>query len=143
MGNTHSYFADAVFAGSDKVIAIIGLGKHRVYSTRTWNLIGTFGSDLTDEYLGNEENLVHADSGVALAKYIKNKLYILTSGGVIRIYNVAKCRLEHVIVLPCEIKSNDYIGPIDKVHLADDGSEIDYTFRDQSKYYHCSICLSR
>ena len=143
MGNTHSYFADALFAGSDKVIAIIGLGKHRVYSTRTWNLIGTFGSELTDEYLGNEENLVHADSGIALAKYIKNKLYILTSGGVIRIYNVAKCRLEHVIILPCEIKSDDYIGPIDKVHLADDGSEIDYTFRDQSKYYHCSICLSR
>jgi hypothetical protein len=139
MGNTHSYFADAVFAGSDKIVAIVGLEKHRVYSTRTWNLIGTFGNDLMDESMGNEGNLAHADSGLCSAMYINGKLYVLTSGGVIRVYDVAKCRLERVIVLPYEIKGDEYIGPIDKVQLAEDGSEIDYSFREQSKYYHCSL----
>ena len=139
MGNTHTFFADAVFAGSDKVVAIVGLGKHRVYSTRTWNLTGTFGNDLMDESMGHEGDLPHADSGLCLARYINGKLYVLTFGGVIRVYDVAKCRLERVIVLPYEIKGDEYIGPIDKVRLAEDGSEIDYSFREQSKYYHCSI----
>ena len=139
MGNTHSFFADAVFAGSDKIVAIVGLEKHRVYSTRTWNLIGTFGNDLMDESMGNDGNLAHADSGLCSARYINGKLYVLTFGGVIRVYDVAKCRLERVIVLPYEIKGDEYIGPIDKVRLAEDGSEIDYSFREQSKYYHCSL----
>ena len=148
-GNMQEHLVDAIFAGSNKVIAVVEQGRFRVYNSKTWNLIGTLpnyiwstidGSSVDGGGLGHEEEMGHASSFIAMTHYFKDKLFILSSGGVLRIYDVNKYRLEHVIVLPMEMNGEDFAGvPIDKASLIDNASFIIYSYEGQSFYYKCEL----
>lgn len=138
MGNGQEYLSNVVFAGSNKVVAVVKQGKMRVYNTNTWNLIGAFEHWTWEgrmEGIGYEKQLSHADSYVADIKYVNRKLYILSSAGVIRIYNVDKYRLESIIELPIIRNEGEWIGVIDQFNLSDDASQIYYSFKQQPFYY--------
>ncbi len=142
IGNGQEYVSNSIFAGPNKVIAIVEQGKHRIYNTKTWDLIGTLENPIwngTGGKLGNEIELSHGESYIADAKYINKKLYILSSGGILRIYNIDKVRLETVIELPFE--RNKTPKCLDKFILKDDASQIIYSFRDDSIYYICKLPL--
>ena len=146
-GNLQEYLADALFAGPHKVIAIVEQGKFRIYNSKTWKLLGTLtnyiytveGGIDDDGGYGHEGDLGHWSSYIALTKYIKNKLYVLSSGGIMRIYDVNKYRLETVIELPIENRG-DPIGTlfIEKCYLSDDASRVIYSL-GQSFYYDCEL----
>lgn len=135
-GNGQECVADALFAGSDKIIAIVYQGRDRIYNTRTGELMGTL-----DDYesLGHEEDLSHAESGLAKTKYINKKLYVISTGGIIRVYNVDQYRLETVIELPFRRNDNNWYKPINVIYFADDGSHIYYSIKDDPYYYRCEL----
>jgi WD40 repeat protein len=147
IGNIQEYLVDALFAGPHKVIAIVEQGKFRIYNSKTWKLLGTLtnyiytieGGIDDDGGYGHEGDLGHWSSYIALTKYIKNKLYVLSSGGIMRIYDVNKYRLETVIELPIENRG-DPIGTlfIEKCYLSDDASRVIYSL-GQSFYYDCEL----
>lgn len=142
-GNMQEHLVDALFAGSNKVIAIVEQGRFRIYNSKTWSLIGTLPNYIwagIDGSMGHEEELGHASSFIAMAKYFNNKLYVLSSGGVLRIYDVNKYRLEHVIELPMEKRGEDFSGvPIDKASLINNASLIIYSYEGQPFYYKCEL----
>lgn len=140
-GSGQEYLSDALFAGSDRIVAIVEQGNFRVYNTSTWTLVGTL-----DNYVWNggmdvcmrvEQELSHASSYIVLAEYIDKKLYVLSSGGIIRVYNVDKCRLDTVIELP---RRNDELNhPIENCFFSSDGSKIFYSFEGEPFYYICEL----
>lgn len=142
-GNGQEYLSFPVFAGSNRIVAIVEQGKHRIYSTTTWTLTGTLDNYVWDSFeqtFGNEGTLGHAESFIATAKYIDNKLYVVSSGGIVRIYNVNRPRLEAVVELPIKMNDDEYrIGPMDKCDIADDGSRIYYSFHEVPYYYICEL----
>lgn len=148
-GNIQEGLVDAIFAGPNKVIAIVEQGRFRIYSTKSWNLLGTLpnyiwtgisGGSVDGGGVGFESELGHASSFIALAKYVNNKLYIVSSGCVVRIYDVNKYRLETVIELPVEQNGVDFSElTIDRCDISDDGSKIMYSFEEQSIYYECEL----
>ena len=143
-GNMQEHLVDALFAGPNKVIAIVAQGKFRIYSTHSWSLLGTLinyiWSGVDNECsVGNEGELGHVESFISDAKYINDRLYVLSSGGVLRVYNINKCRLEEVIVLPLERKGERHLGALDKSLISDDGTRIHYSFANQDIYYDCEL----
>lgn len=140
-GSGQEYLSDALFAGSDRIVAIVEQGNFRVYNTSTWTLVGTL-----DNYVWNggmdvcmrvEQELSHASSYIVLAEYIDKKLYVLSSGGIIRVYNVDKCRLDTVIELP---RRNDELNhPIENCFFSSDESKIFYSFEGEPFYYICEL----
>lgn len=137
LGNAQEVLQAALFAGPNKIVAIVAQGKHRIYSTKTWNLIGTLDNYIWDgnPSMGHENNLDHASSYIATVKYVYDRLYILSSGGIIRIYNVNKCRLETIIELPI---NENITGGLERFYLTDDASCIYYSF-DNNSYYVCDL----
>lgn len=148
-GNMQEYLSDVFFAGPDKAVAIVEQGRFRVYNTESWKILGALtnyvwteveGSTVDCGGIGHETELGHSSNFIALAKTIKNKLYILSSGGVIRIYDINKYRLETIIELPIERRGEDLAGlPIDKSYLSDDASLIIYSYQDQHFFYECHL----
>ena len=144
MGNGQAWVEDALFAGSDKIIAIVGQGRYRIYNTKTGALMGSLENFIWDwdggnESFGHENDLCHADSGFAKTKFINKKLYVISTGGIIRIYNVDQYRLETVIELPFERSDHNWNNPIDVIYFADDGSRIYYSIKDDPFYYMCEL----
>ena len=142
MGSAQEFFTKVLFAGPNKAVAIIEQGKFRIYNTNTWVLMGTLNNyvwSFPEVAFGHEDVLSHAESFIAEAKYINRRLYILSSGGVIRIYNVDKYRLVAVIELPIEYNNKKRIGCLDKYYLSDDASLISYSFEDQPYFYKCYL----
>lgn len=144
IGNMQEYLSDALFAGPNRIVAIAEQGKFRIYNTNTWTLIGTLDNYVWvndwDVRMGHEKELCHADSYIACTKYINKKLYVLSSGGIIRIYNIDKCRLETVIELPVNSKKGSpFLLPIEKSCFAEDGKKICYTFKGDSSFYLCKL----
>lgn len=143
IGNSQEYLTDALFAGPNKIVAIVSQGKFRIYNTQSWTLMGTLDNYVwvdNKECMGYEEKLCHADSFIAATEYIKGKLYVLSSGGIIRVYNVDRYRLEAVIELPNKKNDNELLGyPIDKCCFSEDGLKIYYSFKGESFYYLCEL----
>ena len=148
-GNMQEHLSDAIFAGPNKVVAIVEQGKFRIYNSKSWKLLGTLtnyiwteveGSTIDCGGIGHETELGHSSNFIASAKVIRNKLYVLSSGGVIRIYDINKYRLETIIELPIESSGEDLTGvPIDKSYLSDDASRIIYSYEGQQFFYECYL----
>lgn len=145
LGNGQEHVEDVLFAGPNRIVAIIHHGDHRVYNCETGDLMGTLENYYHFGYpfmsVGHEVDLCHADSYIAASKFINNKLYTLTSGGVIRVYNVDMFRLEAIIILPFEEKKEYWAAPLDFFYLTDDALRIYYSFEDGSFYYVCDLPL--
>lgn len=141
MGNGQECVVDALFVGSDKIIAIVDHGRYRIYNTRTGALMGTLDDFIFDfnKNMEHEKEISHAESGVAKTKYIDKKLYIISTGGIIRVYNVDQYRLETVIELPFGRNDDNWYKPIDVIYFADDGSHIYYSIKDDPYYYQCEL----
>jgi hypothetical protein len=74
-GNVQEYLSDALFAGPNKIVAIVEQGRFRVYNTISWTLVGTLDNYVwTDDWnvsMGHEEELSHASSFIASVKIYK------------------------------------------------------------------------
>lgn len=141
-GNGQEYLSYPIFAGSNKIVAIVEQGKHRIYNTNSWTLVGTLDNYVWDgknECLGYECQLSHAESYIFTATFTNNRLFVVSSGGIVRVYNVNRPRLEAVIELPIKRGEFERVGCVDKLYITDDGSEIYYSFEDQDFYYHCKL----
>lgn len=147
-GNVQEYLSDALFAGPNKIVAIVEQGRFRVYNTISWTLVGTLDNYVwTDDWnmsMGHEEELSHACSFIASAKYINRKLYVLSSGGIVRIYNTDKYCLERVVELPINRKKGEsFFLPIEKSYFADDGSKVYYSFEEEPFFYVCELPIMK
>lgn len=139
-GNGQEYLSDAVFIEPNKIGAIVCQGKHRIYNAFTGDLLGTFESNVWSENnLGHEDELSHAESYIAYTKSIGRNLYVVSSGGIIRIYNVDRLRLERVIELPFKRYDDLRTGNIEKCYISDDGTRIYYYFNGYPVYYECEL----
>lgn len=139
MGNGQEYLLDAVFVSPDKIIAIVEQGDHRVYNALTGELSGTLVSSVWMGGIGHEQDLSHAESGIAHVKVIGRDLYVVSSGGILRIYDIDKIRLKRLIMLPIEPDAEQRIGAIDHCTIADDGSRIEYSFDGNTFSYSCKL----
>lgn len=71
---------------------------------------------------------------------INGRLWVLSSGGVLRIYNVEKLQTESVIILPYDTPESLRLGALDNCFIEDDGSKIHYSFAgDSLNYYVCDL----
>lgn len=142
LGNGQEYLSNALFAGPDKIIAIVEQGDIRVFNAVTLSLIGILKNFqwLDPSCIDNEQNLAHAEAFIADSKYINGRLWVLSSGGVLRIYNVEKLQTESVIILPYDTPESLRLGALDNCFIEDDGSKIHYSFAgDSLNYYVCDL----
>lgn len=142
MGNGQEFITDALFAGPDKIIAIVGQGNIRVFNAVTLSLIGILknfrGPD--PSCIENEREMAHCEAFIADSKYINGRLWVLSSGGVLRIYNVEKLQTESVVILPYDTPESLRLGYLDNCFIEDDGSKIHYSFSgDSLNYYVCDL----
>lgn len=140
--NGQEYISDALFARPDKIIAIVEQGDIRVFNALTLSLTGTLENFkwLGSSCIDNEQNLAHAEAFIADSKYINGRLWVLSSGGVLRIYNVEKLQTESVIILPYDTPESLRLGALDNCFIEDDGSKIHYSFAgDSLNYYVCDL----
>lgn len=139
-GTLHDCLSDAIFAGSYKIVAIQKYGRHQIYNTKTWEVVGILNDWFEDETnIEGERKLHPLHTYYVSVKFINQKLYVLKSDGIMKIYNVNRCRLEKVVVLPIDNHGEEYFGPIEQAYLADNGSEIYYSYVGQSMLYHCYL----
>ena len=142
LGNGQEYLSNALFAGPNKIIAIVEQGNIRVFNAVTLSLIGILKNFqwLDPSCIDNEQNLVHAEAFIADSKYINGRLWVLSSGGVLRIYNVEKLQTESVVILPYDSPESLRLGALDNCFIEDDGSKIHYSFAgDSLNYYVCDL----
>lgn len=140
-GNGQEFLSDAHFVKPNKIVAIVGQGKHRVYNANTGQLIGTLTNYVWDgnESYGHEQELSHAESYIVYSKVINRNLYVVSSGAIIRVYDIDKLRQIALIELPFQIESYKRMGAIDSCLINDDGSRIFYYFDGQEFFYECKI----
>lgn len=140
--NGQEYISDALFARPDKIIAIVEQGDIRVFNALTLSLTGTLENFkwLGSTCIENELTLAHGEAFIADSKYINGRLWVLSSGGVLRIYNVEKLQTESVVILPYDSPESLRLGSLDNFHIDDDGSQIQYSFSgDSLNYYVCDL----
>lgn len=133
---------DAFLCNSNKIVGIVNQGRHRVYNASTGNLIGTLnGFDWDVNPLGYECKLDSWSSHNIGAKNVGRELYVVSSGGIIRIYNIDKLVLERVIELPIEKCGPKHVPQfhIDQCILSADGKSIKFKFVDNDIVYECSL----
>lgn len=132
----------ALLCNSNKIVGIADQGNHRVFNASSGELIGTLDNyDWDEDPLGYECYLEKWNSYSVYAKNIRRELYVVSSGGIIRIYNVDKLTLNRVIELPLEdcLPRNAIRSHIDKCVLSEDGKSIRFKFADYDTVYECSI----
>ncbi len=64
---------------------------------------------------------------------------IISSGGVIRVYDFYNNALKRIIVLPSVIKEEAIPTPIHSVKFYEKTYEIEYSFMDECIIYSCNI----
>lgn len=141
IGNSQEYLSNAIFVAPNKIVAIVGQGKHRVYNAISGELIGTLTNYVWDgnESYGHEQMLCHAESFIAYSKVVRRKLYVISSGGILRIYDIDKLRQIKLIELPFKGINDERVGAIDKCYISSDGSRVCYSFFGQSHFY--DLCI--
>ncbi len=137
MGNGQEYLLDAIFVEPNKIIAIVEQGKHRIYNAYTGNLLGAVDSYIWDgnPSMSHEQILSHAESNVAFYKIIDRDLYVVSSGAVIRIYDIDRIRLKKVIELPFREYPDNRLRSIDHCDISENGDSIIYKFHDNDDVY--------
>ena len=139
----HGYsLSGALLCNSNKIVGIAAQGNHRVFNVLTGEFIGILNNYVWDEDpLGYECCLEKWNSYSIYAKNIRRELYVVSSGGIIRIYNVDKLTLNRIIELPLEncLPRNAIRSHIDKCLISEDGKSIRFKFADYDTVYECSI----
>lgn len=141
-GNVQEILTDAHFVTPNKIVAIVGQGKHRVYNANTGILIGTLNNYVwTEGYdsYGYEQELSHAASHIVYSKIIEGRLYTVSTGGVIRIYDIAELRMDSLVELPFPNEIKSCYGTVSVCNISNDGTIVSYRFDEQPYYYECNI----
>lgn len=141
-GNGQASVSDVVFAGSDKIVVLSSQASHIIYSAETFKEIGQMPGYINEfedfsMMAGNEPHLCRANMGIADVLYTNGLLYVVSTGGVIRIYDVDKQKLVHVIVLPPI--TDEPAQPIDQCWLYPNASCITYTIENGNRAYTCPL----
>lgn len=141
MGNGQEYLSDAIFLEPNKIVAIVEQGKHRIYNAQTGNLLGAVPSYIWDgnQSMGHEEMLGHGESNIASYKIINRDLYVVSSGAILRIYDIDKIRLKRVIELPYRFDPGRRLGAIENCEISEDGSSVKYAFDNDNITYSCIL----
>jgi WD40 repeat protein len=139
MGNAQGSIDTAIFVKPNKIVAVLNQDNHRVYNIYTHELLGTLVNPVWTNFgdaCGNELTLAHYNSGLAYSKHINGDLYVVSSGGIIRIYDLSKFCIKTIIELP--IPEENYIR---ECFITDDGSTIYYQSGDDTNVanFKCSI----
>ena len=71
---------------------------------------------------GHEDKLCHAESYIVYSKIVDRDLYVVSSGGIIRIYDIDKLRMKTLIELPYKFEPDKRVGAVSKCHINSDGS---------------------
>lgn len=141
MGNGQEYLKQVLYCPHNKIIAIVEQGKHRIYNAKNGVMLGAMDSYVWDgnESMGHELHLSHAESVLVSAKVIDKKLYVVSSGGILRIYDIDKIQLQRVVELPYRITPGERLGAMEYCEISDDGSSIRYSFCDEPTSYSCKL----
>jgi len=135
MGNGIPKLQDAVLCGNEAIVAIIADGNHKIF-----NLNGEYIGYLEYPYWMSEglggECGYHGCVDVVFAHFLKDRLYLISLGGVLRIYNVLMQSIEKVVVLP---RSGDKHNTVEKVTLSEDQSHLYYYFYNGDQYFEIEV----
>ena len=88
--------------------------------------------------VGREPRLSHAESYVAEIKYVKSldQLYTLSSGGVLRIYDMASGKMLQCVPLPdFGPKPGCIYSALTYWYISDNGTTVEYAFADEDIKY--------
>lgn len=134
-GNGIPKLQDAILCGKEFIVAIVADGYLKIF-----NLRGEYMGYLEYPYwmsgeLGGECGF-HGCVDVVFAKFLKERLYTISQGGVLRIYNLSMQSIEKVVELP---RSGDIYTSIEKVALSDDQSRLYYTFYKGDQYFDIEV----
>ncbi|MCD8385675.1 MAG: hypothetical protein LUD17_02165 [Bacteroidales bacterium] len=144
-GNGQAGATDVIFVGPDAIAVLVCQGWHQIYSAETLRKIGELPGyiyESFDDMIAREQSISHAQSGVADAYGWDGKLYVVSNGGVLRIYDIAKMRLEHVVVLWPEDEADGRLTrPIDQCFLYPQQGWVAYSFDGDPIYYHCNFAI--
>lgn len=141
-GNGQEHLSSALLCNANKIIAIVEQGNHRVYNASTGELIGRLENYVWDENpLGYESSLGHWNSYIINAQNIGRYLYSVSSGGIIRIYDIDKLVLKRVIELPLDkcVPSDEPQIHIDTCIISSNGNSIKFKFANYKSVYECIL----
>lgn len=135
MGNGIPKLQDAILCGKDYIVAIIADGNHKIF-----DLQGEYMGYLEYPYWMSEglggECGYHGCIDVVFAQFIKERLYLISRGGVLRIYNLFMQSIEKVVELP---RGDERHNGVEEVILSEDESHLYYYFFDGDRYYEIEI----
>ena len=135
MGNGIPKLQDAILCGKEFIVAIVADGYHKIF-----NLQGEYMGYLEYPYWMSEglggECGYHGCVDVVFASFLKERLYVISRGGVLRIYNLSMQSIEKVVELP---RSSDTHSSIEKVILSDDQLCLYYNFYEGDQYFEITV----
>lgn len=135
MGNGIPKLQDAILCGKEYIVAIIADGYHKIFDSHGKYLGYLEYPYWMSEGLGGECGY-HGCVDVVFAKFLKERLYLISNGGILRIYNLSMQSLEKVVELP---RCSDKYTSIEKVVLSDDQSHIYYNFYKGNHYFEIEV----
>lgn len=135
MGNGIPKLQDAILCGKEYIVAIIADGYHKIYDSHGKYLGYLEYPYWMSEGLGGECGY-HGCVDVVFAKFLKNRLYLISRGGVLRIYNLPMQSIEKIVELP---RSSDKHSSIEKVILSDDQSHLYYNFYEGDQFFEIDV----
>lgn len=135
LGNGIPKLQDAILCGKEYIVAIIADGYHKIFDSHGKYLGYLEYPYWMSEGLGGECGY-HGCVDVVFAKFLKERLYVISNGGVLRIYNLSMQSLEKVVELP---RCSDKHTSIEKVVLSDDQSCLYYNFDEGDHYFEIAV----
>lgn len=142
------HLIDICDIGKHKILGLVHQDWHRILDTTNNEIIGGLGEYMLCDFdniilygLGREKHLCHADTYISDYFYFPNlnQFMIISSGGVIRVYDLYKNALKRIIVLPSDIKEDTIPTPICSVKFDEKTYEIEYSFKDEHITYSCNL----
>ena len=136
MGNGQEIVADVKCIDESRLLVLVEQGNHRVVNRATGKVMFLLEHGYWLAGVGREPNLIHAESYIAEIKYIKSldQLYTLSSGGVLRIYDMLSGRMLQCIPLPENAPEPGHTS-ITYSEINPDGTTVKYAFRDENVMY--------
>lgn len=136
IGNGAEMLTGAMCVDEHHLLALVGQGDHRVIDRRTGEVMFMLEYGYWLDGVGREPRLSHAESYVAEIKYVKSldQLYTLSSGGVLRVYDMASGKMLQCVPLP-EAGDEPGCTPLAYWHISDDGTSVEYAYAGERVKY--------
>ena len=148
MGNMQGGIFDICDIGKNKILVLVHQDWHRIIDTDNNEIVGGLGEYMSYDFdnltlygLGRETYLCHAETYITDYFYLPNlnQFMIISSGGVIRVYDLYNNALKRIIVLPSVIIEDTIPTPLHSVNFDEKTYEIEYSFMDECIIYSCNL----